>query len=62
MLKFVENYSNQKGWKYLMFGVDAGMESSKKFYAKNGYEEFIENIPQEILDDNDAWYLRKELK
>lgn len=45
-----------------MFGVDESMERNKKFYFRNGYEEFTKNIPQEILDDKDTWYLRKKLK
>ena len=61
MLKFIENYSYEKKWKYLMFGVDISMERNKWFYNRNGYEEFIENIPQELIDDNDTWYLRKRI-
>jgi len=61
MLKFVENYAYQKNWEYLMFGIDKNMEKSKCFYFKNGYKEFYKNIPQEILDDNDAWYLKKKI-
>ena len=44
-----------------MFGVDISMERNKWFYNRNGYEEFIENIPQELIDDNDTWYLRKRI-
>ncbi len=29
MLKFIENYSYEKNWKYLMFGVDKSMERNK---------------------------------
>lgn len=62
ILKFVENYSNQKKWKYLMFGVDDSMERNKRFYLRNGYEEFNMDVPQEIIDDNDTWYLKKKIK
>lgn len=61
ILKFVEDYAIQKKWRYLMFGVDQSMERNKRFYFRNEYEEFSKNIPQEILDDNDTWYLRKKL-
>lgn len=61
LLEFVEKFCKSKNWKYLMFGVDESMEKVKKFYTKYGYEEFSNNIPQEILDDNDAWYFRKKL-
>lgn len=62
MLKFVEDYSVGKKWEYLMFGVDESMERNKQFYGRHGYEEFTEDVPQEILDDNDTWYLRKKLE
>ncbi len=61
LLQYVENYSSNKGWKTLMFGIDETMEKAKKFYLRRGYREFSNNVPQELLDDNDTWYLLKEL-
>jgi len=61
ILKFIEDYCRQKKWSYLMFGVDKSMERNKNFYFRNGYEEFSKNIPQDLLDDNDTWYLRKKI-
>jgi GNAT superfamily N-acetyltransferase len=61
ILFFVEEYAKEKGWEYVMFGVDKNMERNKSFHARNRYEEFTEDIPQEILDDTDEWYLRKKM-
>jgi N-acetylglutamate synthase-like GNAT family acetyltransferase len=61
MLEQVEAFSKAKGWSHLMFGIDESMERVKQFYFRHGYEEFTENVPQELLDDNDVWYLRKAL-
>lgn len=61
MLKFVEDYSKQKNWRYLMLGIDKNMKMSRKFYIDNGYKEFTKNIPSELLEDNNTWYFRKRL-
>ena len=62
ILKFIENYCKNKTWSYIIFGVCESMERNLSFYMKKGYKEFYNNVPQELLDDNDKYYLRKKIK
>ena len=64
LLKIVEGYCISNWWEFLIFWVDKRVNDKwwvRNFYLKNWYEEFFDNIPEYLLDDNDDWYYRKKL-
>ena len=64
LLQECEKFWNNKWWQYLIFWVDKLVDKTwwlRKFYLKHWYEEFFDDIPQLLLEDNDDWYYRKNL-
>ncbi len=61
LLKTAETFCRQQKFAFLMFGTSTEVKRANTFYRQNGYEKFTDDIPQELLDDNDDWYFRKRL-
>ena len=64
LLLQVEEFCRNQWWDYLIFWVDTLVDAKwgvRKFYVKFWYEEFFDNIPQYLIDDNDEWYYRKKM-
>lgn len=61
ILKAIEEHSKNKGWKWVVFGVDVVFKKARGFYINSGYTEFYKKIPSELTDDKNEWFFRKKL-